>query len=195
MKKWIAMTMLALFSVAAFAQNNTKETAPAAKEIKGTVFEKGTLKELLAKAAKEKKYLFVDVYATWCGPCKAMATQVFPQEKVGNYFNKTFVNAKFDAEKGEGIDVAKKYGVRAYPTFLILDKDGTEVGRIVGGADGDMFIEKVKPFPERPSLRAAAFFVFEAERSGRFDRKNRGETHGILKTGRHRIVSHISLFL
>ena len=55
MKKWIAMTMLALFSVAAFAQNNTKETAPAAKEIKGTVFEKGTLKELLAKAAKEKK--------------------------------------------------------------------------------------------------------------------------------------------
>ena len=37
-----------------------------------------------------------------------MATQVFPQEKVGNYFNKTFVNAKFDAEKGEGIDVAKK---------------------------------------------------------------------------------------
>lgn len=75
------MTMLALFSVAAFAQNNTKETAPAAKEIKGTVFEKGTLKELLAKAAKEKKYLFVDVYATWCGPCKAMATQVFPQEK------------------------------------------------------------------------------------------------------------------
>ena len=144
MKKWIAMTMLALFSVAAFAQNNTKETAPAAKEIKGTVFEKGTLKELLAKAAKEKKYLFVDVYATWCGPCKAMATQVFPQEKVGNYFNKTFVNAKFDAEKGEGIDVAKKYGVRAYPTFLILDKDGTEVGRIVGGADGDMFIEKVQ---------------------------------------------------
>ena len=133
MKKWIAMTMLALFSVAAFAQNNTKETAPAAKEIKGTVFEKGTLKELLAKAAKEKKYLFVDVYATWCGPCKA-----------GNYFNKTFVNAKFDAEKGEGIDVAKKYGVRAYPTFLILDKDGTEVGRIVGGADGDMFIEKVQ---------------------------------------------------
>ena len=144
MKKWIAMTVLALFSVAAFAQNNTKETAPAAKEIKGTMFEKGTLKELLAKAAKEKKYLFVDVYATWCGPCKAMATQVFPQEKVGNYFNKTFVNAKFDAEKGEGIDVAKKYGVRAYPTFLILDKDGTEVGRIVGGADGDMFIEKVQ---------------------------------------------------
>lgn len=143
MKKWIAMAVLALFSVTAFAQN--KAAAPAAaKQAKGTAFETGTLKDLLAKAAKEKKYLFVDVYATWCGPCKAMANQVFPQEKVGNYFNKTFVNAKFDAEKGEGIDIAKKYNVRAYPTFLILDSKGAEVGRIVGGADGDEFIEKVQ---------------------------------------------------
>ena len=94
MKKWIAMTMLALFSVAAFAQNNTKETAPAAREIKGTVFEKGTLKELLAKAAKEKKYLFVDVYATWCGPCKAMATQVFPAERPSSTPNSTQKRAK-----------------------------------------------------------------------------------------------------
>ena len=59
-------------------------------------------------------------------------------------FNKTFVNAKFDAEKGEGVDVAKRYSVKAYPTFLILDSDGEEVGRIVGGADADRFIEEVR---------------------------------------------------
>ena len=127
------MALLALFA-----------TTTLSAQDKGVKFEQGTLKELLAKATDQNKYLFVDVYATWCGPCKYMSGRVFPQEAVGNYFNKTFVNAKFDAEKGEGIDVAKKYGVRAYPTFLILDKDGTEVGRIVGGADGDMFIEKVQ---------------------------------------------------
>lgn len=110
----------------------------------GTVFEKGTLKELLALADEQDKYLFVDVYATWCGPCRIMAKQIFPQQKVGEFFNKTFVNAKFDAEKGEGVDVAKRYSVKAYPTFLITDSDGEEVGRIVGGADADRFIEEVQ---------------------------------------------------
>ena len=111
---------------------------------KGVDFRSGTLTEVLAPAAKENKYLFVDVYAVWCGPCKQMANQVFTQEKVGDYFNKTFVNAKFDAEKGEGIQIAKKYNVTAYPTFLILDAQGNEVGKIIGGAGPDQFIQKVE---------------------------------------------------
>ena len=124
MKKWMTAALLVLFAA--------------------TVFEKGTLKELLALADEQDKYLFVDVYATWCGPCQIMAKQIFPQQKVGEFFNKTFVNAKFNAEKGEGVDVAKRYSVKAYPTFLILDSDGEEVGRIVGGADADRFIEEVR---------------------------------------------------
>lgn len=110
----------------------------------GVDFKEAKLSELLAQAGKENKYLFVDVYAVWCGPCKYMANQVFTQTKVGDYFNKTFVNAKFDAEKGEGVDVAKKYGVKAYPTFLILNSKGDEVGRIVGGDEADDFIKKVQ---------------------------------------------------
>ena len=110
---------------------------------KGVKFEQGTLKELLAKAGEQDKYLFVDVYATWCGPCKYMSGRVFTQESVGDYFNKTFVNAKFDAERGEGIDIARKYRVEGYPTFLILNAEGKEVGRIVGGDDAAAFIKKV----------------------------------------------------
>ena len=125
MKKWMTAALLVLFAATAFAQKN-----------QGTVFEKGTLKELLALADEQDKYLFVDVYATWCGPCQIMAKQIFPQQKVGEFFNKTFVNAK--------VDVAKRYSVKAYPTFLILDSDGEEVGRIVGGADADRFIEEVR---------------------------------------------------
>lgn len=127
------MALLALFA-----------TTTLSAQDKGVKFEQGTLKELLSKAQAQDKYLFVDVYATWCGPCKYMAGRVFPQEAVGNYFNKTFVNAKFDAEQGEGIEIAKKYGVKGYPTFLILDGTGKEVGRIVGGDDADAFIKKVQ---------------------------------------------------
>lgn len=127
------MALLALFA-----------TTTLSAQDKGVKFEQGTLKELLAKAADQHKYLFVDVYATWCGPCKYMSGRVFPQEAVGNYFNKTFVNAKFDAEQGEGIEIARKYGVKGYPTFLILNGEGQEVGRIVGGDDADAFIKKVQ---------------------------------------------------
>ena len=124
MKKWIAMTMLALFSVAAFAQNNTKETAPAAKEIKGTVFEKGTLKELLAKAAKEKKYLFVDVYATWCGPCKAMHPVLEELD-----LEEDFKVGQVDID--EYPELVSKYRIMSVPFFIVF-KNGEVAGKTIG---------------------------------------------------------------
>ena len=86
----------------------------------------------------------MDVYASWCGPCKRMAAEVFTQKKVGDYFNATFVNAKFDAEVGEGRTIAARYGVNAYPTFLLLNGDGKLVGKMVGGSPADEFIRQVK---------------------------------------------------
>lgn len=144
MKKWIIATLLLFFTAGAFAQTGGSAQSKKSETPKGTVFRSGTMKELMAASAKEKKYIFIDVYATWCGPCKYMAAKIFPQEKMGTYFNKNFVVAKFDAERGEGIFVAEKYNVQAYPTFLILDSTGKEVGRIVGGADPDDFIAKVQ---------------------------------------------------
>ena len=123
MKKFVIMAMLMLFAGTALMAQD-----------KGVVFQNGTMKELLAKAAKENKLLFVDVYATWCGPCKYMSSKVFTQPVAGSYFNENFINAKFDAENGEGIDVAKKYKVTAYPTFLLINSSGEE----------DAFIKKVK---------------------------------------------------
>lgn len=81
-------------------------------------------KELLAKAKESNKVIFVDAFTTWCGPCKMMAKNVFPDKEVGEYFNATFVNAKIDMEKGEGPDIAQKYGVRAYPTYLFVNGEG-----------------------------------------------------------------------
>ena len=125
--------MLAFIGSVALAQND-----------QGIKFEKGTFSEILAKAKAQKKLVFMDVYASWCGPCKRMAAEVFTQKKVGDYFNATFVNAKFDAEVGEGRSIAARYGVNAYPTFLLLDSNGKLVGKMVGGSPADEFIRQIK---------------------------------------------------
>jgi thiol-disulfide isomerase/thioredoxin len=97
-------------------------------------FETNSFSEILAKAKKENKLVFLDAYTTWCGPCKWMSKNIFTNDNVADYFNSNFVNAKFDMEKGEGIDLAKKYNVRCYPNLLFLDGDGNLVHRSAGAS-------------------------------------------------------------
>lgn len=111
---------------------------------KGVKFEQGTFQDALAKATKENKMIFFDGYASWCGPCKRMASDVFTQESVGKYLNDNFINFKQDMEKGEGVALGQKYNIKAFPTFLILDGSGKELARIIGGAAPDAFIKKVQ---------------------------------------------------
>ena len=112
---------------------------------KGVNFNDGkTFSEVLALAKKEGKPVFVDCYTSWCGPCKMMANKEFPKKEAGDYFNKKFVCWKVDMEKGEGVGLAKRYDVNAFPTFLILDADGNLTGRCVGAAGITDFIKKVE---------------------------------------------------
>jgi thiol-disulfide isomerase/thioredoxin len=112
----------------------------------GIIFQELTLKQAMAKAADPAapKLIFVDCYTSWCGPCIEMAKQEFPKKIAGDFFNPKFVSVKFDMEKGEGIDIAKKYDVNMFPTFLILNAQGEEINRVVGKAGAEEFIEKVK---------------------------------------------------
>lgn len=111
MKKLLLIIPALLFSLLTFSQ--------------GIVFEQGTWKEVLAKAQQTNKPIFVDIYTTWCGPCKQMSSNIFPLETVGKVFNENFICYQIDAEKGEGIAIAKKYGVKAYPTYIFVKGDGT----------------------------------------------------------------------
>ncbi len=99
--------------------------------------------EAIELAAKENKMVFIDFYTTWCGPCKRMSKEVFPQQEVGEYFNRTFISLKLDAEKENGLELAKKYAVKAFPTFVVLSPDGTEVFRTSGYRPADEFVEKI----------------------------------------------------
>lgn len=128
LKKIITLMAAALCVLTATAQTNFRHI---------------TLKEALAAAKQEKKLVFVDFYTDWCGPCKKMANEVFPQKKVGDFMNKKFVCIKLNAEK-EGLDDAKHYGVNAYPTFFVLNPDGKVAAELKGSMDADAFISKVE---------------------------------------------------
>lgn len=121
----------------------------------GIKFEEGSFKSLLAKAKKENKLIFVDAYAVWCGPCKLMVKNIFPLKDVGDHYNAHFINAKIDMEKGEGIDLAKKYNVKAFPTYLFINGDGEEVHRTLGYVEEKDFIQFAKD-AEDPNKRLTA---------------------------------------
>lgn len=55
-------------------------------------------------------------------PCKMLANNVFTKDEVADYFNQTFVNAKYDMEKDEdGIILKTQFGVKAFPTLVFVD--------------------------------------------------------------------------
>jgi len=107
-------------------------------------FIEGEFSDALELAKKSEKNIFFDAYTTWCGPCKFMSKNVFTVNRVADFVNEDFVSIKVDMEKGEGIELTKKYKISAYPTFLLLDYNGNELHRIVGGSQPDDFIKKIQ---------------------------------------------------
>lgn len=128
MKKIFLFLFLMAFSATSFSQGISFE-------------ENHNLNDALAKAKAENKLIFIDAYASWCGPCKMMSARIFPQKEVGDYFNAHFINLKLDMEAADNLQIAKKYEVKAYPTYLFLDSDGEIVHRALGGMPADDFIK------------------------------------------------------
>ena len=129
MKKLVTCILMTITALGATAQTNFRDL---------------TFQEALSTAEAEGKLVFVDFYTTWCGPCKAMARNIFPQKKVGDYMNEAFVCIKLDAEK-DGKPYADQYKVEAYPTMIVMDAKGEEIYRKVGGTtDGEEFVAELK---------------------------------------------------
>lgn len=106
----------------------------------GITFFHGTYEELLQKARTEKKQIFVDVYTSWCGPCKMMAKDIFTRKDVGDFFNQKFVCMQLDAEKEKSHGFFQQYQAGGFPSFFWLDEQGKLLDTKVGAASAQEFI-------------------------------------------------------
>lgn len=123
--------------------------------------------DVVAKSKAEGKPIFMDCYTSWCGPCKGLATEIFPQPIVGDYLNANFVCCKYDMEKGEGVDLHNKYiaNIPGFPTMLILDSEGNLIHSVVGYQKADALIAALKSGMEGKTLPVFTKRYDDGERS------------------------------
>ena len=101
-------------------------------------FEKDNFAKILEKAKKQNKLIFLDAYASWCGPCKMIGPVI--EELAGEYDGKAVI-AKINVD--DAGDLASEYGVMSIPT-LIYFKGGKEVKRLVGSRPKSVLVRELE---------------------------------------------------
>lgn len=141
------------------AQSNTSTHSIVPKEAPSTTERKGihwttglSWEQVKQKAKAENKYIFIDAYTTWCGPCKMMDRYVYPNDTVGDFFNQHFISIKvqMDRTKNDGEYVrswyedaksmSRRYMIEAFPTAIFLSPDAKMVYKGQGFAPVQDFI-------------------------------------------------------
>ena len=138
MRRFTLMVILIL-GIICGAEAQKSNTQPT----KGIKFSETTVwKKIVKKAKKEKKLIFIDSYASWCFPCKKLAYKIFTQDSVGEYFNKHFINVKYDMEQDpDGKILKKRYDVCVYPTLLFINPETEEIEhRLAGAGEADWLL-------------------------------------------------------
>jgi thiol:disulfide interchange protein len=135
------LVLLVGAGVVASCQNSKPSTQVKDEEKgPGVYFEYTSVKEALE--AKKGKPLFIDCYASWCGPCKQLEHNVFPKEKVGKLINENFTPVKLDADSPEGQQFTRSLQINGLPTMLVYNESG-EIHRIVGYRNSTQIIDEI----------------------------------------------------
>lgn len=142
--------MMASFAAASPPQNySSPPTTRQAKAKAGKVYSSIqwaslSFEQALARARQEKRSIFLDMYATWCYPCKKYDRLVFSQSKVATYIHRHFVPLRRNGYRGEGNLLRRRYNCVTFPCLLVIDANGQEVERITRFQKAPLFLSRMK---------------------------------------------------
>jgi thioredoxin-like negative regulator of GroEL len=106
----------------------------------GTADEVPTVDDAIARARATGKPLILEFWTEWCKPCKEFERDVLPLPEVQKALEDvTFV--RYDAESGNGVAAAKRYGIDSFPNFLAIDENGLAVLKQGGMGGPDHFMD------------------------------------------------------
>lgn len=113
-------------------------------------------KDALEAARTSHKFLFVDVYATWCAPCKQMDREVYSLQEVADAVNKNCVAIKVQMDSTGSDDkyirnwyndskkLIEKYQITSLPTLLFFSSDGSLINKSIGYRNPDDVLSFIK---------------------------------------------------
>jgi thioredoxin 1 len=85
------------------------------------------------------KVIILDFWATWCGPCRAIAPYI---DEIAKEYEGQVIVGKVNIDD-DNEDLAIKYGIRNIPAVMYI-KDGKLVDKQIGAAGKDVFVQKLK---------------------------------------------------
>lgn len=111
-----------------------------------------------ASAKESDKFIFIDAYTDWCGWCKVMDKNTFSDQGVAEYMKQRFESYKLEMEKDSlGKLLAMKYAITGFPSYIIINPEGTLHRILVGYMEIDAWLEELdevmsSPTPNRPAI-------------------------------------------
>lgn len=122
-KHWVGVTLVILTVACTSGPKNPGS---------GINFLDLSFEKAIKKARQAEKPIFIFGYTTWCGYCTKMSKTTLMEKEVCDYLNMNYISLSYDMEEGEGIDIGNRYGMKRYPSFVLLTKDGDLMKSAVG---------------------------------------------------------------
>ena len=139
----LLISSLSVFSQESDSIKVTADTVLAEPVLPPAVlFRTSTYEDVVNEARKTNKPILLDFWATWCAPCHRLDKLTFTDVALGDYVNTNFVPYRVNIDDFSGMDIVDKYGVKTYPTMLIINSMDESVMRVITGFYLPVYLRK-----------------------------------------------------